>query len=69
MSAKRIWQEPVVRTIEQLAEAQGITCNQGSTATGGGATQCHTGNFANQDRCALGLRPVNTCSTGVWVGR
>jgi len=64
MMPKRPWQEPVVRSIDQLTPAYGA-CKVGSTPVAGGPDQCNAGSGASASgRCTTGSRAKTTCLTG-----
>jgi len=64
MAEKRKWQEPVVRSIEQLPTVYGITCNAGTTASGTGPTQCNAGGNARPADCSVGGSATGSCLNG-----
>jgi hypothetical protein len=64
MTQKRLWQEPVVKSIEQLPTAYGMTCSSGTTATGGGVIQCNAGGNAKPANCAVGGAATGSCLNG-----
>lgn len=64
MTVKRQWQEPIVRTIDQLTPAYGA-CTTGTTPTPGGPDQCNAGTGAsNQGGCTTGNGAKTACLTG-----
>lgn len=64
MTQKRQWQEPVVKSVEQLPTVYGLKCSNGTTATGTGATQCNVGAQAKPPDCSVGGAATGTCLNG-----
>ena len=69
---KKIWQEPQVRSIDDLSTALGASCNQGTSATSGASGNCSNGNSARPNKCTTGGsagdgRGASDCATGTSV--
>jgi hypothetical protein len=64
MSKKRSWQEPVVRSIDQLIPAYGA-CTVGPSPVAGGSDQCVTGGGATvSGNCTTGNGAKQGCNVG-----
>jgi len=64
MTEKRKWQEPVVRSIEQLPTVYGNVCSAGNTASGTGVKECSVGQSARPADCTVGGAATGTCLNG-----
>lgn len=64
MVKKRLWQEPLVRSIDQLPPAYG-ECRVGNTPTPSGPRECSSGSGASQGgTCLDGNGASTTCGAG-----
>lgn len=64
MASKRPWQEPEVRSIDQLTPAYG-DCKTGTTPVPGGPMQCSNGKGASASgACTSGQGAKVRCTTG-----
>jgi hypothetical protein len=64
MIRKRPWQEPLVRSIDQLTPAYGA-CTVGTTPVAGGPDQCNAGTGASATgKCTTGKGAKSSCITG-----
>lgn len=64
MTQKRQWQEPQVRSIEQLTPAYGA-CTTGTTPVAGGPDQCNAGTGAQASgKCTTGQGAKAACTSG-----
>lgn len=64
MAKKRVWKEPLVRSVDACQPVFG-ECKVGTTPTPGGPTQCAAGSGAsNQGSCTRGNGAKNYCAQG-----
>jgi hypothetical protein len=64
MKEKKTWQEPLVRSIDQLGTVLGLECKTGTSATGTGTKQCNGGRGASSGYCNGGSGAQLSCSGG-----
>lgn len=64
MKQKKTWQEPLVRSVDNLGTALGLTCKTGTSATGTGTNQCNAGNGASNGYCSEGKGAQLVCTAG-----
>lgn len=64
MIQKKAWEQPLIRSVDNLGTVLGGSCNAGTTVSDADPNQCNGGNGASGGNCSGGNGAQVTCGSG-----